>query len=140
MQVLIKNGTQPELQQVVQMTSVLTVEGQLSSSFRPYFDPVRFSVFSIREMDYRGADKYLYIGAPWNDIESGTLSKVARITDRETAQTQSGTYDAFVLSYQLASKTSKLWIDSQVPLPVKAKVYDAYDNLQYSFELTHYNP
>jgi hypothetical protein len=139
-QISVKNGTGQEQDGVQRMSSELTLIGEPSSSFKPYFDPIRLSIFSIRDMDYQGAEKYLYPGAPWNTIETGVTSVVARITGQETVHTQSGTYNAFVLSYKLASKTSKLWIDSKVPLPVKADVYDAYDNPQYKFELTSYTP
>ena len=138
--VSVTNGTQPAQQEALPMSTVLTLMQQPSSSFRPYFDPVRLSVFSIRDMSYESAEKYLYVGAPWNSIDTGTLSVIARITGKETIQTPAGTFDTFVLSYKLGSKTSMLWISPQVPLPVKAQVYDAFDNPQYSFELIRFTP
>jgi hypothetical protein len=139
-QISVKNGTGQEQQGVQKMSSQLTLIGEPSALFRPYFDPIRLSIFSIRDMDYQGAEKYLYVGAPWNTIETTTSSVVARITGNETIQTPAGTFHPYILSYKLASKTSKLWIDANVPLPVKADVYDAYDNPQYKFELTSFTP
>jgi hypothetical protein len=40
-----------------------------------------------------------------------------------------------VLSYKLADETSKIWVVRDMPLPVKAEVYDAEDKLLYQFEL-----
>ena len=138
--VLVKNGTEDEKQAVVQMSNVLTLIGQPDPSFKLYFEPIRLSIFSIRDMDYQGADKYLYVGAPWNTIETASSSVVTRITGQEQVQTPSGSYNAFILSYKLGTKTSMLWLDATVPLPIEADVYDAYDNLQYRFVLTHFTP
>jgi hypothetical protein len=40
-----------------------------------------------------------------------------------------------VLSYKLAEVTSKIWVVRDMPLPVKAEVYDAEDKLLYQYEL-----
>jgi hypothetical protein len=37
----------------------------------------------------------------------------------------------------LGEKTSKIWVVRDMPLPVKAEVYDAEDNLLYQYELTN---
>jgi outer membrane lipoprotein-sorting protein len=57
------------------------------------------------------------------------------VTGEETIQTQAGTFDAFVLSYKLEENTSKVWVVRDMPLPVKAEVYDEQDQLQYQYEL-----
>lgn len=135
----ITNGTHA-ISGIQKMSNELTLIGQPSSQFKPYFEPIRLSVFAVRDMDYQGAPKYLVIGAPWNTIVTGSSSIVAKITGNETIQIPSGTYDTFVLSYKLAGKTSKLWISPNVALPVKAEVYDASDNLLYKYELVKYVP
>jgi hypothetical protein len=75
------------------------------------------------------------VTAPWDEIYYQASKVVVRVTDEEKVQTQAGTFDSFVLSYQLAEKTSKIWVVKDLPLPVKAEVYDADDNLQYEYEL-----
>jgi hypothetical protein len=59
------------------------------------------------------------------------------VTTEEPISTPAGTFDSFVLSYKLAEETSKIWVVRDMPLPVKAEVYDAEDNLLYQYELTN---
>ncbi|AFU59537.1 hypothetical protein Ngar_c26150 [Candidatus Nitrososphaera gargensis Ga9.2] len=132
----IVNGTgQTVVENTMTMSKELTREGQLDESFRPYFDPIQSSIFAVREMEYGDSPKYLVVGAPWNQIFYQSSEVIVRVTGEETVQTQAGTFDAFVLSYKLADKTSKIWVVRDMPLPVKAEVYDPEDNLQYRYEL-----
>jgi hypothetical protein len=39
------------------------------------------------------------------------------------------------LSYTIGSKTSKIFITHQIPLPVRAEVYNSEGRLQYQYEL-----
>ncbi|MER3407940.1 MAG: hypothetical protein C4292_04040 [Nitrososphaera sp.] len=87
-------------------------------------------------MDYGGRDKYLVVGAPWNTIFYGSTSTVVKVTGRESVQTPAGPFDAFVLSYKLGDKTSRIWVVKDLPFPVKAEVYDPSDQPLYSYELT----
>lgn len=134
----INNNTKQSVEKSITLSKQLTREGQLDNAFRPFFDPIRLSILAVRDMDYSGdpnEPKYLVPGAPWDTIIVGSSSVIARITDQETIQTHAGTFQAFVLSYKLQDKTSKIWIVKNMPLPVKAEVYDAQDNLQYKYEL-----
>ncbi|MCI0561849.1 MAG: hypothetical protein MN733_25465, partial [Nitrososphaera sp.] len=117
------------------MSKQLTRQGKLDESFIPYFEPLQASVFAVRDMDYGGRDKYLVVGAPWNTIFVGASSVTVRVTGQETVQTAAGSFDAFVLSYKLDDKISRIWMVSYMPLPVKAEVFDAEDELLYAFEL-----
>jgi hypothetical protein len=38
----------------------------------------------------------------------------------------------------MGSKTSRIWIDHDIPLPVKAEVYNAQNQLQYEYALLSY--
>ena len=131
----VVNGTAPAVENTVMMSKGLTREGQLDSSFRPYFDPIQRSLFAVRDMEYGQSPKYLVVGAPWEQIFYKSSEVIVRVTGEETVQTQAGSFDAFVLSFKLEENTSKIWIDRHLPLPVKAEVYDADDNLQYKYEL-----
>ena len=135
---IINNGTAQTIEKTITLSKQLTREGQLDNQFRPYFDPVRLSILAVRNMDYSGdpnEPKYLVIGAPWDTIIVGASSITMRVTGQETIQTQAGSFHAFVLSYKLQDKTSRIWIVKDMPLPVKAEVYDAHDNLLYKYEL-----
>ncbi|MEW6604272.1 MAG: hypothetical protein AB1351_06235 [Thermoproteota archaeon] len=131
----IVNGTAPAVENTVTMSKELTREGQLDGSFRPYFDPIQESIFAVRDWEYGESAKYLVVGAPWQQIFYQSSQVIVRVTDEETIQTQAGTFDAFVLSYELEEKTSRVWVVKDMPLPVKAEVYDEQDQLQYQYEL-----
>lgn len=134
---VVTNGTEPAVEKTVILSKQLTKEGQLDNSTRMYFEPVQSSVLAVRDMGYNDntTPKYLVIGAPWDTIFVASSSITVRVTGKETVQTQTGSFDSFVLSYKLLDKTSKIWVVRDLPLPVKAEVYDAADNLQYKYEL-----
>lgn len=132
---VIVNGTRQTVEKTMMLSKELTREGGLDNSFRQYFDPIRASVLAVRDMDYNQQPKYLVVGAPWDEIYVGSSSIIVRVTGQETIQTRTGSFDAFILSYKLQDKTSKIWMVRDMPLPVKAEVYDAADNLLYKFEL-----
>jgi hypothetical protein len=131
----VVNGTEPAVEHTMTFSKQLTREGQLDQSFQPYFDPIQASILAVRDMDYGGRDKYLVVGAPWDTIFFQSSSVTVKVTGEETVQTPAGTFDAFVLGYKLGDKVSMIWIVKDMPLPVKAEVYDVDDNLQYQYEL-----
>ena len=131
----VVNGTAQPVEKAIMMSKELTREGQLDESFRPYFEPIQSSIFHVRDMEYGQSPKYLVVSAPWDEIYYHASKVVVRVTNEEKVQTQAGTFNSFVLSYQLAEKTSKIWVVKDLPLPVKADVYDADDSLQYKYEL-----
>ena len=134
----ITNGTgQPSIDHTLVMSNELTREGQLDELFRPYFEHIQSSIFAVRDMEYGESPKYLVLGAPWNTIFVGSSSVTARVTNEERVSTPAGVFDSFVLSYKLAEQTSKIWVVRDMPLPVKAEVYDAEDKLLYQYELVN---
>jgi hypothetical protein len=134
----ITNGTgQPSIDHTLVMSNELTREGQLDESFRPYFEHIQSSIFAVRDMEYGESPKYLVLGAPWNTIFVGSSSVTARVTNEERVSTPAAVFDSFVLSYKLAEQTSKIWVVRDMPLPVKAEVYDAEDKLLYQYELVN---
>jgi len=42
------------------------------------------------------------------------------------------------LSYTLGPKTSRIWITPDIPLPVRAEVYNSQGQLQYKYDLISY--
>lgn len=131
----VTNGTSPEFIDTITMSKGLTREGHIDESFVPYLEPIQSSIFAVRDMEYGDRDKYLVVGAPWNTIFYKASEVIVRVTAEEKIQTPAGTFDAFVLSYELGDRMSKIWMVSHLPLPAKAEVYDTDDNLQYRFEL-----
>jgi hypothetical protein len=134
----IANGTdQPPVNHTLTISKELTREGQLVESFRPYLEHIQSSILAVRDMEYGESPKYLVVGAPWNTIFVGSSSVTARVTNEERVSTPAGVFDSFVLSYKLGEETSKIWVVRDMPLPVKAEVYDAEDKLLYRYELTN---
>jgi hypothetical protein len=132
----IINGTDPStINHTLIISKELTREGQLDESFRPYFEHIQSSLLAVRDMEYGESPKYLVVGAPWNTIFVGSSSVTVRVTNEEPIRTPAGSFDSFVLSYKLGEKTSKIWVVRDMPLPVKAEVYDVEDNLLYQYEL-----
>ena len=131
----VVNGTGNGKEIETMYSRQLTKEGQADEASRPFLEPVESSIFAVRDMDYGGRDKYLVTGAPWNTIFYESTSTIVRVAGQETVQTQAGTFDAFVLSYKLKDNTSKIWVVKDLPLPVKAQVYDQDDQPLYSYEL-----
>jgi hypothetical protein len=134
----VTNGTdQQPVNHTLVMSKELTREGQLDEPFRPYFENIQSSILAVRDMEYGESPKYLVVGAPWDTIFVGSSSVTNRVTSEEPISTPAGAFDSFVLSYKLAEETSKIWVVHDMPLPVKAEVYDAEDNLLYQYELTN---
>jgi hypothetical protein len=132
----VTNGTGQTVENTMAMSRQLTREGQLDELFRPYFEPIQSSIFAVRDWEYGQSPKYLVVNAPWQQIFYKSSQVIVRVTGEETVQTQAGTFDAFVLSYKLEENTSRVWVVKEMPLPVKAEVYDSEDQLQYEYELT----
>ena len=132
----ITDGTGQAVENTMAMSRQLTREGQLDESFRPYSDPIQSSIFAVRDWEYGQSPKYLVVNAPWQQIFYKSSQVIVRVTGEETVQTQAGTFDAFVLGYKLEENTSRVWVVKEMPLPVKAEVYDSEDQLQYEYELT----
>jgi len=108
--------------------------GPINQSFVPYYEPIESSILEIRDITL-GDAKYLVIGAEWNSISVDVTTVPVKVVAQERIKTNAGTFNAFVLSYTIGSKTSRIWIASNIPLPIKAEVYNAQNELQYSYEL-----
>jgi hypothetical protein len=91
------------------------------------------SILDIREI-VRGP-KYLVVGALWDKILLDSIEVPVKITDRIKLSTPAGTFDTFVLSYNAGPKKSQIWINKNMPLPIRAHVYDNSGQVQYSYHL-----
>jgi len=100
---------------------------------KPYMRMVQTSILWI--VDYAIEPKYLAGGAVWGSIIHGVLKEDLKITAKEEVITEAGMFDAYVLSYKIKDKESKVWVVRDKPLPVMAAVYDTDGYLQFAFEL-----
>ena len=108
----------------------------ISQDFMPYYEQIESSILEIRDIALE--PKYLGVGAEWNSISVNIATIPVKIIAQEKIQTDAGTFNTFVLAYTIGSKTSRIWIDQHVPLPVKAQVYNTQNQLQYEYTLVSY--
>ena len=126
-----QSGT--KITQTVPISSAYTF-GEVSDDARPYFTTLDQTIFSIRDIALE--DRYLVKGAVWGTMFIGAMTQEIAITEHAKTSFGFGSANAFVVSYDIGDKRSKFWIVDDLPLPVKAEVYDIDGNLQYSYELT----
>lgn len=108
----------------------------INQDFLPYYEPIESSILEVRDIALQ--PEYLVVGADWNSISTNIATISVKITNHEKIQTTAGTFNTFILSYTIGSKTSRIWIDQHVPLPIKAQVYNTQNQLQYEYNLIGY--
>jgi len=130
----VNNGSSANtIQDTLVLSKQMTKKGQIDQAFRPYFEPIQSSILDISNIAI--GPKYLVVGAPWETIITGSNTVTARIATKETVLTRAGSFNSFTLTYKLGSNTSKIWLVRDIPLPVKAEVYNAEDQLEYKYDL-----
>ncbi|MGC2425591.1 MAG: hypothetical protein WA421_01035 [Nitrososphaeraceae archaeon] len=131
---IINNATIHKEGSILLSKQQLTLDGPVNEKFNLYFEPIDSSILAIR--DIAREPKYLVVGAPWDIILVGLSSIPIKVTAKETIETGAGTFDTFILSYKIGSKISKIWLAHDMPMPIKAEVYNSEGQLQYRYELT----
>lgn len=126
-----RSGT--NITQTVPINSAYTF-GEVSDDAQPYFTILDKTIFSIRDIALE--DRYLVKQAVWGTMFIGAMTQEITVTEHAKTSFGFGSANAFVVSYDIGDKQSKFWIVDNLPLPVKAEVYDIDGNLQYSYELT----
>ncbi len=126
-----RSGTQ--ITQTVTLSSAYTFD-EVQEEAQPYFTILDQTIFSIRDIALE--DRYLVKGAVWGTMFIGAITQEITVTEHGQTSFGFGSADAFVVSYDIGDKQTKFWIVDNLPLPVKAEVYDIDGNLQYSYELT----
>ncbi len=105
----------------------------VSAEAKPYFEILDQSVFSMR--DYATTNQYLAKGAEWGDIYIGANHEKLTITDVGIMPFGFGSENAYLISYREGANKNKFWIVDNLPLPVKAQIYNFDGSLDYAFEL-----
>ena len=95
--------------------------------------PIEGSILVVR--DLAKEPRYLVVGAVWDKIFTGSSTKDVRIEDRETISTPADTFDVYSLQYKVGNSISKIYLNKELPFPVKAQVYDENDKILYEYEL-----
>src|ERR1051325_2608199 len=98
-----------------------------------FLQPVEASVLAIR--DIASEPKYLVVGAVWDKIFTGSNKIDERIESKDTITTPAGAYEVYSLQYKVGNSLSTIYINKDLPLPVKAQVYGDDSKLLYKYEL-----
>jgi hypothetical protein len=131
--VQINPNTNEEINQTVPVNIVYNFN-PVSDNAKPFFTILDSTVFSVRDLAIE--NKYLVKGATWGDMYIHDIQEEIKVTDYSKVPLKFGSLDSYIISYKEGQKENKLWIVDNLPLPVKAEVYDLSGNLQYSYELT----
>jgi hypothetical protein len=95
--------------------------------------PIEGSIFVVR--DLAKEPKYLVVGAVWDKIFTGSSTKDVKIEGIETITTPAGTFDAYSLQYKVGDLIRKIYLNKDLPFPIKAQVYNENDKILYEYEL-----
>jgi len=98
-----------------------------------FLQPVEASILAIR--DIAREPKYLVVGAVWDRIFTGSNTIDAKIKSKDTISTPAGSFDVYSLQYKVGNSSSTIYINKDLPLPIKAQVYGDNDKLLYEYEL-----
>jgi hypothetical protein len=102
-----------------------------------YLDIIESSILQIR--DITREPKFLVIGAKWDSIDTGITNIPIKINSIENLDISIGDLETFILNYNIKNKNSNIWISKNLPLPVKAEIYNVDGLLKYKYELISTN-
>lgn len=105
----------------------------LAQQNESFIQPIEGSILVIR--DIAREPKYLIVGAIWDKIFTGSSTEYARIQGTDTISTPADTYNVYTLEYNVGNSTSRIYLNKDLPLPIKAEVYDENDKILYKYEL-----
>lgn len=95
--------------------------------------PIEGSILVVR--DLAKEPRYLIVGAIWDKIFTGSSTKDVKIEDKDSITTPADTFDVYTLQYNVGNSTSKIYLNKDLPFPIKAQVYDENDKILYEYEL-----
>lgn len=95
--------------------------------------PIEGSILVVR--DLAKEPRYLVVGAIWDKIFTGSSTKDVRIESTDSITTPADTFDVYTLQYKVGNSISKIYLNKNLPFPVKAQVYDENDKILYEYEL-----
>jgi hypothetical protein len=113
--------------------ALLIPTGILDEPTQKTLMPISKSIFAIR--DIAREPKYLVVGAIWDTVNIGASTQSVRITGVEKIDIPAGSFNTYILGYEIGKKQSKMYLVKELPLPIKAEVYNLNGTLQYKYEL-----
>ena len=98
-----------------------------------FVQPIERSILAVR--DLAKEPRYLVVGAVWDKIFIGSSTKDVKIESIESSSTPAGSFAVYSLEYKVGNSVSTIYLNKDLPLPIKALVYDENDKIQYGYEL-----
>jgi hypothetical protein len=131
----IQNGSNNNVSEIHAKFSKnqLLITDPITEQDNKFLQPLEASVLAIR--DIAREPKYLVVGAVWDKIFTGSNTIDAKIQSKDRISTPAGSYDVFSLQYKIGGSLSTIYINKDVPLPIKAQVYGDNNKLLYDYEL-----
>jgi len=129
----IKNGSTVKEINMNLTKNQLLPKGPITANEQKVLSPVDASILAIR--DIAREPKYLVVGAVWDKITTSSSNIDERIVSKGSISTPAGTFNVYTLGYQLGNSTSRIYLNKDLPLPVKAQVYDEDGRSLYQYEL-----
>ena len=131
----IKNGSSSAVKEVSANFSKkqLLRTDPISQENESLIQPLEGSIFVVR--DLAKEPRYLVVGAVWDKIFTGSSTKDVKIEGKDSITTPADTFDVYTLQYNVGNSTSKIYLNKDLPLPIKAQVYDENDKVLYEYEL-----
>ena len=105
----------------------------ISQENESLIQPIEGSILVVR--DLAKEPRYLVVGALWDRIFTGSSTKDVRIESKDSITTPADTFDVYNLQYKVGNSISKIYLNKELPFPIKAQVYDENDKILYEYEL-----
>ena len=111
----------------------LLITDPITKENEKFIQPVESSILAIR--DIAREPKYLVVGAVWDKIFTGSSTIDVKIVNTDTISISKDSYKVYVLQSKVGNSISKIYLNKDLPLPIKADVYDDNDKVVYQYEL-----
>ena len=111
----------------------LLITDPITKENEKFIQPVESSILAIR--DIAREPKYLVVGAVWDKIFTGSSTIDVKIANTDTISISKDSYKVYVLQSKVGNSISKIYLNKDLPLPIKADVYDENDKVVYQYEL-----
>ena len=129
----IKNGSSlKDINLNLTKNQLLRME-PIDANNEKFISPIETSILAIR--DIAREPKYLVVGAVWDKITTSSSGVDERIANKDTISIPAGTFNVYTLEYQLGNSVNRIFLNKDLPFPIKAKVYDENDKILYEYEL-----
>jgi len=131
----IKNGSSSAVKEVSANFSKkqLLRTDPISQENGLLIQPIEGSILVVR--DLAKEPRYLVVGAIWDKIFTGSSTKDVKIEGKDSITTPADTFDVYTLQYKVGNLISKIYLNKELPFPIKAQVYDENDKILYEYEL-----